>query len=99
MPVDRTWWVYLIECRGGGIYTGIALDVEKRYQQHVTGKGAKYTQMNPPERLLASRAYPDHRSAAQAEYAFKALSRLEKWRWAVACTPNIEQSPNVSGID
>jgi putative endonuclease len=77
--------VYLIECRGGGIYTGIALDVEKRYQQHVTGKGAKYTQMNPPERLLASRAYPDHRSAAQAELAIKRFSCLEKWRWAVAC--------------
>lgn len=90
MPADRTWWLYLIECRGGGIYTGIALDVEKRYQQHVTGKGARYTRMNPPERLLARRAYPNHRSAAQAELAIKRLSCMEKWRWAAACAPDIE---------
>lgn len=82
--------MYLIECRGGGIYTGIALDVEKRYQQHVNGKGARYTRMNPPVRLLARRAYPDHRSAAQAELAIKRLSCLEKWRWAAACAPDIE---------
>lgn len=82
MPADRTWWLYLIECRGGGIYTGIALDVEKRYQQHVAGKGAKYTQMNPPVRMVACRAYPDHRSAAQAEWIVKRLSRPKKWRWA-----------------
>ncbi len=87
MPADRTWWLYLIECRGGGIYTGIALDVEKRYQQHVTGKGARYTRMNPPERILARRAYPDHRSAAQAELTIKRLCCLEKWRWAMAYGP------------
>ncbi|QFX96045.1 GIY-YIG nuclease family protein [Acidithiobacillus thiooxidans] len=84
MPADRTWWLYLIECRGGGIYTGIALDVEKRYQQHVTGKGARYTRMNPPVRLLARRAYPDHRSAAQAERQIKQLAPLEKRQLAIA---------------
>lgn len=79
MPVDNPWWLYLIVCRGGGIYTGIARDVEKRYQQHARGKGARYTRLNPPERLLATRAYPDHRQAAQAESAFKKLSAQEKW--------------------
>ncbi|WCE93240.1 GIY-YIG nuclease family protein [Acidithiobacillus ferriphilus] len=99
MPVDRTWWLYLIECRGGGIYTGIALDVEKRYQQHATGKGARYTRMNPPERLLVRRAYPDHRSAAQAEWIVKRLSCLEKWRWAAAYALGIDPSSAVSGPD
>lgn len=80
MPVDNPWWLYLIVCRGGGIYTGIARDVEKRYQQHASGKGARYTRLNPPERLLATRAYPDHRQAAQAEAAFKKLPAPEKWR-------------------
>jgi putative endonuclease len=90
--------VYLIECRGGGIYTGIALDVEKRYQQHMNGKGARYTRMNPPVRLLARRAYPDHRSAAQAEFTIKGLSCLEKWRWAAACAQNVS-SLALSGSD
>jgi putative endonuclease len=63
----------------------------------VTGKGARYTRMNPPERLLARRAYPDHRSAAQAELAIKQLSCLEKWRWAAACALGIDPSSAVSG--
>lgn len=95
MPADRTWWLYLIECRGGGIYTGIALDVEKRYQQHVTGKGARYTRMNPPERLLTTQAYPNHRQAAQAEAVFKKLPAEEKWRWVTAWNPTAVASSSL----
>jgi len=87
LPGDKIWWLYLIECRGGGIYTGIALDVEKRYQQHKAGKGARYTRLNPPERLLATQAYPNHRQAAQAEAAFKKLPASEKWRRVAAWSP------------
>jgi putative endonuclease len=74
----------MIECRGGGVYTGIAVDVEARYQMHASGKGAKYTKMNPPVRLIAAREYPDRRSAAQAEYAMKQLTPLEKRQWVFA---------------
>ncbi|MCL4527432.1 MAG: GIY-YIG nuclease family protein [Gammaproteobacteria bacterium] len=84
MPADRTWWLYLIECRRGGIYTGIALNVEKRYQQHVTGKGARYTRMNPPVRLLGCRTYLNHRDAAQAEWRITQLPSLEKRQLAIA---------------
>lgn len=80
----HSWWLYMIECRGGGIYIGIALDVDKRYQLHANGKGAKYTRMNPPVRLLARKQFPDRRSAAQAEYAMKQLSPLQKKQWAYA---------------
>jgi len=80
---DEIWWLYLIECRGGGIYTGIAKDVEARYRKHESGKGAAYTKMNPPVRLLGKLAYPDHRSAAQAEVAMKRLKPLEKRQWAM----------------
>ena len=37
------WYVYLIECRDGSLYTGIATDVDRRYAEHVAGKGARYT--------------------------------------------------------
>ena len=80
----HNWWLYMIECRGGGIYTGIALDVGKRYEMHVSGKGAKYTRMNPPVRLLAKKQFPDRRSAAQAEYAMKQLTPLQKRQWVYA---------------
>lgn len=82
--MDKPWWLYMIECRGGGIYTGIAVDVDARYQKHVAGKGAIYTKLNPPVRLLARKEYPSRRLAAQAEYAMKQLSAIEKWRWVYA---------------
>ena len=68
----------MIECRGGAIYTGIAKDVQARYEQHVKGRGAKYTRMNPPARLLCQMEYVTHRAAAQAECEIKKLKRGEK---------------------
>ena len=81
---NQPWWLYMLECKGGGIYTGIALDVDVRFDQHVTGKGAKYTRMNPPIRVVARIRYDTHREAAQAEVALKRLKPLEKLRWAYA---------------
>jgi putative endonuclease len=71
------WYLYLLECRGGAYYAGIARDVEARYQAHANGTGAKYTRANPPLRVLASRAYPNHSAAARAEWEIK---RLPKWK-------------------
>jgi putative endonuclease len=73
-----TWFLYLIECNDGSIYTGIAVDVAARYVAHEKGKGAKYTRSRPPRRLLAVVSYPDRASASRAEYAMKQLSRIEK---------------------
>lgn len=68
------WHVYLIECRDGSIYTGIAIDVAKRFVAHATGKGARYTRSHPPLRLLASFEYPDRSRASKAEHVIKQLS-------------------------
>ena len=72
------WYVYLIECRGGSLYTGIATDVERRYAQHLAGKGARYTRSHPPVRLMARFEHPDRGSASRAEYAIKQLSAARK---------------------
>lgn len=72
------WYVYLIECRDGSVYTGIAVDVERRYAEHVAGKGARYTRSHPPARLLAQFPHPDRSSALRAEYAIKQLSPSAK---------------------
>tara|TARA_R110001599_G_scaffold64023_3_gene178956 strand:- start:576229 stop:576513 length:285 start_codon:yes stop_codon:yes gene_type:complete len=74
------WFLYLIECKDGSIYTGIAVDVLARYAMHEKGKGAKYTRSRPPRRLLAVFTYPDRASASRAEYAMKRLSRAAKRR-------------------
>lgn len=72
------WYVYLIECRDGSVYTGIATDVERRYAEHAAGKGARYTRSRPPVRLLARFEYPDRGAASRAEYAIKQLSPARK---------------------
>ncbi|NJD39237.1 MAG: GIY-YIG nuclease family protein [Geobacter sp.] len=74
----ESWWLYMIECRGGGIYTGIAKDVQARYEQHAKGKGAKYTKMNPPIRLLGQVEFLSHKEAASEEWKIKRLTRAEK---------------------
>lgn len=72
------WFLYMIECKGGSIYTGIAVDVTARYAAHAKGKGARYTRSFPPRRLLATFEYPDRSSASKAEYHVKQLSAPEK---------------------
>lgn len=82
MP-DRTWWLYLLACRDGRTYAGIALDVEARFAKHVAGKGAIFTRINRPVMILAAQPFPSRREASQAEYALKQLDRQEKLAWAV----------------
>lgn len=73
-----SWYLYLLECRGGRIYTGITVDVESRVAAHRAGKGAKFTRAYPPTRLLATRPYPDRSEASKAEYAVKRLTAAGK---------------------
>ena len=72
------WFVYLIECRGGSIYTGIAIDVAARYAAHAAGKGARYTRARPPQRLLAVFAMADKSAALREEIRIKRLSPAAK---------------------
>lgn len=72
------WYVYLLECRDGSLYTGITTDVARRYAQHAAGKGARYTRSRPPERVLAQFPYPDRAAASRAEHAIKRLRPEQK---------------------
>ncbi|HTH43847.1 MAG TPA: GIY-YIG nuclease family protein [Oxalicibacterium sp.] len=78
-----SWFLYLIECGDGSIYTGIAVDVAARYAAHVSGRGARYTRSHPPRRLLTVVSYADRSAALRAEYAMKRLSRIEKRRFCL----------------
>jgi len=72
------WHLYLIECIDGSYYTGVTTDVERRYEQHVKGEGARYTRSHKPLRLLASRAIGTRSEALKAELAVKRLPKEEK---------------------
>lgn len=82
----KPWYLYLIECTDGSIYTGITTDVAARYAAHEQGKGAKYTRSHPPLRLLGSEVHPDRSSASKAEYNVKRLSAEQKRRYFGAQT-------------
>lgn len=81
MPV---WHLYLLRCRDGSLYAGIATDVARRFREHAAGTGAKYTRAHPPECVLASRPYPDRGSALRAEHALKRLPKTHKLDWLLA---------------
>lgn len=73
-----SWFVYLIECEGNTIYTGIATDVAARYAAHAAGKGARYTRSRPPRRLLCTIPATDRSEASKLEYQIKRLSPIQK---------------------
>jgi putative endonuclease len=80
-PTETPWFLYMIECHDGSIYTGIAIDVATRFQAHASGNGAKYTRSHKPRELLLAVRYPNRSVASKAEYEFKKLSAKQKWMW------------------
>src|SRR6266702_7981082 len=76
------WFLYLIECSDGSVYTGIATDVQARFDKHCSGTGARYTRSRKPVRLLASFELADRSSASRAEYRVKQLAPAQKWELA-----------------
>ena len=74
----KPWFLYVIECEDGSLYTGVAVDVHLRYAQHVTGGGARYTRSHPPRRLLLCLGYAGRSAALKAENALKQLTAAQK---------------------
>ena len=78
------WFVYLLECRGGRIYTGIATDVDRRIAEHRAGRGARFTRAHPPIRELARLECADRPEALRREAAIKRLDAAAKRALAAA---------------
>lgn len=76
--MERTWYVYMLRCGDGSLYTGIAVDVEHRLEMHRSGKGAKYTRGRGPLELVYQEECADHSVALKRELAIKALAKEEK---------------------
>src|SRR5262245_5646544 len=85
MPARASaWWLYVLECHSGVLYTGIAKDVKARFAAHAAGKGAKFTRANRPVAILARARLRTRSEALRAEYALKQLPRAGKLRWCAA---------------
>jgi putative endonuclease len=73
-----TWHVYMLRCHDGTLYTGIAVDVERRLQTHERGAGAKYTRSRRPLTLAYRERQPDRSSALKREAEIRRLGRAGK---------------------
>jgi len=69
---------YIVECADGTYYTGWAIDPEKRVQVHNKGRGAKYTKMRLPVKLVYVEEQPDRTTAMKRERAIKKMTRERK---------------------
>jgi len=72
------WFVYILECTDGSLYTGIATDVSRRLAEHMAGTGAKDNRSHPVKACVYSENYSTRSEASRREAAIKRLSRAQK---------------------
>ena len=73
-----SWFVYMVKCKDGSIYTGISNDVEDRIKEHNSGQGGKYTASKRPVRLIFQEEQTDKSSALKRERQIKNWGRVKK---------------------
>jgi len=76
--VFKNWFVYIIKCEDGSLYTGYTNDLEKRFEKHKKGKGAKYTRSHKPKEIVFFREYDNKIVALKKEREIKNLAKEEK---------------------
>ena len=72
------WFVYILRCADGSLYTGIAKDVDRRLEQHNAGTASRYTRSRLPVTLEYQEEQPNQSLALKRELAIKAMSRQQK---------------------
>lgn len=76
---DAIYSLYMLRCRDGSLYTGIATDVARRLREHENGRrGAKYLRGRGPLRLVFEQSVGDRSTATRAEHLVKRLNRAQK---------------------
>ncbi len=76
--IEKTWFVYLIRTTTQTLYCGITVDLQRRFEQHSKGCGAKYLRGKGPLKLEWHSPAMTHREAAQKEYEIKSWSKAKK---------------------
>ena len=78
--IEKAWFVYMLQCGDGSLYTGITDDVQRRLAAHRSGKGAKYTRGRGPLMLVYQERCDSKSHALHRESNIKSMTRLEKLR-------------------
>ena len=81
------WYVYILRCGDGSVYTGYTNDIPRRLARHQSGRGAKYTRSRLPLTLVYQESQPDRSAALKREAAIKGLSRQKKLAIIAGFTP------------
>lgn len=75
---EPEWYLYMVRCRDGKLYTGIATDIERRIAEHQAGKGAKYLRGRAPLKLVFRKKIGPRSLALKVEQAIKKLPKCRK---------------------
>ncbi|MGL4687761.1 MAG: GIY-YIG nuclease family protein [Fusobacteriaceae bacterium] len=72
------WYIYVLRCEDNSLYTGIAKNYMKRYEEHLIGKGAKYTKSHKIKKIEVVWSVSTRSEALKIEYLFKSFKKLKK---------------------
>ena len=78
MKKSKVWVVYILRCSDKSLYTGITNNIEKRFDAHNQGTGAKYTRSRRPVKLMTTSAKMERGEAMRLEIKIKKLPKTEK---------------------
>lgn len=76
---ETKYYVYILECEDGSLYTGISTNPARRFKEHKSGKlGAKYTKSHKPIKIIYTEEFKNRSSASKREYEIKQLTHNQK---------------------
>ncbi|MEG0069525.1 GIY-YIG nuclease family protein [Cetobacterium sp.] len=76
--INKKWFVYILRCEDNSLYTGITTDVNRRFNTHLSGKGAKYTRAKKPIKIENFFVFDTKSLALKEEIRIKKLPKLKK---------------------
>lgn len=76
--MNQDWFFYIVRCNDNSLYSGITNDLAQRIEKHNSGKGAKFTSMRKPVKLVFSEKYDNMSLARRREEQVKGWSKIEK---------------------
>lgn len=92
----KDWYVYILRCRDGTLYTGITVDLRMRLAAHRRGAAAKYTRSRRPVTLVHHERQPDRSAAQKREAALRRLGRAGKLALIASRRPRRARNPEAS---
>jgi len=76
----ETWFLYILSCNDGSLYTGITKDIARRIKMHQDGKASRYTRTRRPVQLMYQESCTNRTQALIREYTVKSYPRKKKRR-------------------